>query len=165
MYSRILTPLDGSDLSEQVLPYTRELASRLGLPATLLMAVEPGHPSISYALNPLLHSHETEEYRASYAQEYLSSIADRLGESGIAASALGQVGAVNRAGANVDPHLAGAERRLRGVSPDQLVVLHENGFHGLPCLLPGHAHLHAAAVQIALQLGHGVVAVVHHGSD
>ena len=45
MYTRILTPLDGSDVSEQVLPYARELASRLSLPTALLMAIEQEHPS------------------------------------------------------------------------------------------------------------------------
>ncbi len=88
MYSRILTPLDGSDLSEQVLPYARALASRLSLPTTLLMAIEPGHPSIGQALNPFLHSHETETHRSGHAENYLASVAARLGGAGVSTSTI-----------------------------------------------------------------------------
>ena len=83
MYTRILTPLDGSDVSEQVLPYARAFASRLSLPLTLMMAIEPEHPSIGQSLNPELHSHETEAYRAGHAESYLSSLATRTQGAGI----------------------------------------------------------------------------------
>ncbi len=85
MYTRILTPLDGSDLSEQVIPYARAFASRLSLPMTLLLAIEPDHPTIGQALNPELHSHETEAHRAEHAQGYLSSVAARLRDAGVTA--------------------------------------------------------------------------------
>jgi nucleotide-binding universal stress UspA family protein len=88
MYTRILTPLDGSDVSEQVLPYARALASKLSLPTMLLMAIEAGHPSIGHALNPLLHSHETENHRADHAQNYLSSVAARMQGAGVAADTI-----------------------------------------------------------------------------
>lgn len=83
MYTRILTPLDGSDVSEQVLPYTRAFASRLSLPLTLLTAIEPDHPSIGQSLNPELHSHETEAHRAGHAETYLSSVAASMQGAGI----------------------------------------------------------------------------------
>ena len=41
MYTRILVPLDGSPVAEQVLPYARSLAQALTLPVELLHAVEP----------------------------------------------------------------------------------------------------------------------------
>lgn len=85
MYTRILAPLDGSDLSEQVIPYARPIAARLSLPMTLLMAIERGHPTIGQSLNPELHSHEMESHRAEHAQNYLSSVAARLGNAGITA--------------------------------------------------------------------------------
>ena len=85
MYTRILTPLDGSGVSEQVLPYARAFASRLSLPLTLLMSIEPGHPSIGEALNPELHSHEAESHRAEHAQGYLSSVAARMAGAGVTA--------------------------------------------------------------------------------
>jgi nucleotide-binding universal stress UspA family protein len=41
MYTKILVPLDGSRLSECVLPYARTLAKALKLPVELLQAVDP----------------------------------------------------------------------------------------------------------------------------
>ena len=84
MYTRILVALDGSDVSEQVVPHARAFASRLSLPIDLLMAIESGHPSIGHYLNPELHSHETESHRAEHAQNYLSSVAARMRGGGIA---------------------------------------------------------------------------------
>ena len=85
MYTRILAPLDGSDLSEQVIPYSRAIAARLSLPMTLLMAIEPDHPTIGQALNPDMHSHEMATHREGHAQGYLSSVAARLRDAGIEA--------------------------------------------------------------------------------
>lgn len=41
MYTRILIPLDGSKVAEQVLPYARFLAKSLSLPVELLQAADP----------------------------------------------------------------------------------------------------------------------------
>jgi nucleotide-binding universal stress UspA family protein len=41
MYTRILIPLDGSKIAEQVLPYARFLAKALSLPVELLQAADP----------------------------------------------------------------------------------------------------------------------------
>jgi nucleotide-binding universal stress UspA family protein len=41
MYSRMLIPLDGSKLAEQVLPYARYLAKALTIPVELLKVVDP----------------------------------------------------------------------------------------------------------------------------
>ena len=83
MYTRILTPLDGSEVSEHVLPYARALASKLSIPITLLLAIEPDHPTISQALNPSLHWHETESHRSEHAERYLASVASRLRGAGL----------------------------------------------------------------------------------
>ncbi len=83
MYTRILTPLDGSEASEHVLPYARALASSLSIPLTLLMAIEPDHPTISQLLNPTLHWHETESHRSEHAEGYLTSVASRLRGAGL----------------------------------------------------------------------------------
>jgi nucleotide-binding universal stress UspA family protein len=40
MFDTILVPLDGSKLAEAILPYVKELASKLGARVTLLTAVE-----------------------------------------------------------------------------------------------------------------------------
>ncbi len=86
MYSRILVPLDGSSLSEEVLPYVRHLGLRLSLPVHLLSVVEPPPPSISRDLNPRLHDHETIEHRTAAAKEYLSSVAEGLQADGLSVS-------------------------------------------------------------------------------
>jgi nucleotide-binding universal stress UspA family protein len=41
MYTRMLVPLDGSKVAEQVLPYARFLAKSLGIPTELLGVVDP----------------------------------------------------------------------------------------------------------------------------
>jgi len=41
MYTKILVPLDGSELAEGVLPYVRSLARELQLPVTLLQVIDP----------------------------------------------------------------------------------------------------------------------------
>ena len=40
MYRRILVPLDGSEVAEQVLPYARYLAAKLKIPVDLLAVVD-----------------------------------------------------------------------------------------------------------------------------
>ncbi len=41
MYAKILVPLDGSQLSETILPYTRSIAGVLKASVELLAAIEP----------------------------------------------------------------------------------------------------------------------------
>jgi nucleotide-binding universal stress UspA family protein len=50
MYSRMLVPLDGSKLAEQVLPYARYLARALTIPVELLEAVDPD--ALQLLVNP-----------------------------------------------------------------------------------------------------------------
>ena len=50
MYARILVPVDGSSLSEQVLPYVQQLGLGLSIPVTLMTVVEPSPPSIGLHL-------------------------------------------------------------------------------------------------------------------
>ena len=50
MYTRMLIPLDGSKIAEQVLPYARCLVRRLKIPAELLEAVDPD--SLDVLVNP-----------------------------------------------------------------------------------------------------------------
>ena len=83
MYTQILTPLDGSEVSEQVLPYARSMAASLSLPITLLLAVEPEHPSVGQGLNPTLHMHETRQHRSTHAQAYLDRKAGELRNEGL----------------------------------------------------------------------------------
>ena len=48
MYSRMVVPLDWSSLSEQVLPYVRQLGLGLSIPVTLMTVVEPPTPTIGH---------------------------------------------------------------------------------------------------------------------
>ena len=83
MYTRILTPLDGSGVSEQVLPYTRSLAAGLSLPVTLLYAIEPEILTIPRTLNPSLHIHEMVANRIRQARLYAEPVAARLKRDGL----------------------------------------------------------------------------------
>ena len=83
MFSRILTPLDGSTLSEQVLPYARSLAAALSLPMTLLYAIEPEVLTIPRVLNPSLHLEEMATYRITLARNYMAPVSDDLQRAGV----------------------------------------------------------------------------------
>ena len=83
MYTRIVVPLDGSSLSEQVLPYVRQLAAGLSIPVTLISVVEPPPLGVAQSLDPQLHEHEKDQL-ASRARSYLDPVADVLRDEGIA---------------------------------------------------------------------------------
>jgi nucleotide-binding universal stress UspA family protein len=74
--------LDGSSLSEQVLPYVRQLAAGLSIPVTLISVVEPPPIGVAQGLNPQLHEHETDQL-ASRARSYLDPVANALRDAGI----------------------------------------------------------------------------------
>ena len=82
MYTRIVVPLDGSSLSEQVLPYVRQLAAGLSIPVTLISVVEPPPLGVAQGLNPQLHEHETDQL-TSRAKSYLDPVANALRDAGI----------------------------------------------------------------------------------
>jgi nucleotide-binding universal stress UspA family protein len=84
MYSQILTPLDGSEVSERVLPFARSLAEGLSLPMTLLYAIEPELLTIPQALNPSLHVHEMVAHRLRQARGYADPLATHLRNEGLA---------------------------------------------------------------------------------
>ena len=83
MYTRILTPLDGSGVSEQVIPFVRSLAAGLSLPTTLLHAIEPETFTIPQMLNPSLHAEEFASHRMRHARQYVEPVAAELGRLGL----------------------------------------------------------------------------------
>ena len=83
MYTRVLTPLDGSSTSEQVLPFARSLAAALSLPMTLLYAVEPEVLTIPRVLNPSLHLEEMVSHRVQRAADYLDPVSASLQSAGL----------------------------------------------------------------------------------
>lgn len=69
IYQRILVPLDGSELAEQVLPYIRVMALALGSRIELLRAIEPLPPAGL-----------TDPARESYRQETLARLGQEAGD-------------------------------------------------------------------------------------
>src|SRR5262245_24587942 len=110
MYSRILVPLDGSELAEQVLPFAESLAEKFGSTLVLVraIAVEPiaGGPSmmpISGGLPPQVEYTDPTpviEAQRHGSNDYLNSVADRLGQQGLAVEVRVQEG--DPAGAILD---------------------------------------------------------------
>ena len=93
MYSRILVPVDGSSLSEQVLPYVQQLGLGLSIPVTLMTVVEPSPPGIDLHLGPSSQEQDTVRHRADHAIAYLNSLADAFRSDGLTVSTLTPSGA------------------------------------------------------------------------
>ena len=94
MYENLLVPLDGSEVSELILPYAIELAKRCESRVTLLQTVESlGQAMATLApSDPVLVTPETTEAivegveaEESFAHEYLNGIAARFKQEGIEA--------------------------------------------------------------------------------
>ena len=82
MYSRILVPLDGSSLAEQVLPYARVLGKAFGAQVVLYGVFDPTFMEAvasSYAGDPL-------SVKRRETRDYLSSIERRLADEGVNAT-------------------------------------------------------------------------------
>ena len=78
MYSKVLVPLDGSELSERVLPYARSLAKALKIPVELLQVIEP---EIIATLSDSQHGRYIDIVEADMkgnAQGYLGQVAGSL---------------------------------------------------------------------------------------
>ncbi len=79
MYSRILLPLDTSELAEQALPHAAELARRFEGELELLTVVRASREDA-------LEGHDQEsdwDPRVLEAQEYLEGVAGRLSQEGL----------------------------------------------------------------------------------
>ena len=76
-YKRILVPLDGSRLAEQVLPYVRLLANGFKSPVQLLHVIEP-QPLAVARLPDIAHRDPTTARMLSQAQAYLGKVAASL---------------------------------------------------------------------------------------
>lgn len=97
MYQRILVPLDGSPLSEAVLPHVEKLARALNIEVVLLHVEVTPAPEFDPHESPL--GHETEAMRHIRADEkhYVGSVCARLEEAGIRATYLLREGGVAEA--------------------------------------------------------------------
>ncbi len=85
MYSKVIVPLDGSELSEQALPYAQLVASSMSAPIELLEACHILTPAVLDT-----HTRHVVEVmlseRQRRAEEYLAGVRDRLEASGNPAS-------------------------------------------------------------------------------
>ena len=74
MYSKLLVPLDGSPLSESILPYARTLAKTLHLPVDLLHILEPERvEAVSAQVARNAHTVEAELRKVN--EQYLAGVA------------------------------------------------------------------------------------------
>ena len=78
MYTRILLPLDGSDMAEKAVPFAIAQAGRFRAQLILLRVVEP----ILYARS-LDALEDARQERMEWARDYLESVATRIREQGI----------------------------------------------------------------------------------
>lgn len=94
MLDKILVPLDGSDLAENVLPVVEELAEKLSAEVILLQAVTPSTQAMSEAAPGAITSPELSvdiakrrvEAETGAAERYLESVRQRLADRGLTAS-------------------------------------------------------------------------------
>ena len=83
MYSKILLPLDGSTVAEQVLPYARFLAARLKVPVELLGVVDPAAIAVSgLTHNPRYVGKLTDEGRRA-SESYLARVGQTFPEKSV----------------------------------------------------------------------------------
>lgn len=85
MYTRILVPLDGSELAEQVLPYVRVLGKGLQARIELLRVFEPVSPSLADPAHGLYLDRIIASVRTQ-VQDYLENIAATLRKDGLTVS-------------------------------------------------------------------------------
>lgn len=123
MYDRIIVPLDGSSLAEQVLPYVTRLSLGLGIPIHLMQVIEP----ISEALADPVHGLYQSGISAGAhdeAMDYLNSVKRNL--SGMEITCEAHEGRV------VDHIVAEAEK-----SPESLIAMSSHGRSGITRMLMG----------------------------
>jgi nucleotide-binding universal stress UspA family protein len=82
MFNRILVPLDGSPLAEQVLPYVKILAKGLNAPVKLLRAVSPAGEELADPAHQH-YPHQVDENIRQQALDYLRSAGAALSSLGV----------------------------------------------------------------------------------
>ena len=81
MYTRILVPLDGSELAERILPHVEAIAKATGAEVFLLRMTDPRHGEI--AAEAATEARKWLEADQSQATKYLEGVAKRLQDAGI----------------------------------------------------------------------------------
>jgi nucleotide-binding universal stress UspA family protein len=125
MYRRILVPLDGSPLAEQVLAWVGILAKGMQSQVELLRVVEPPPqdlPDSAHGIDP----HRLFASIASHAQDYLEGLAIPLRQNGLSVSSIVREGSPASSIAN-----EGAKE------PDTLITMTTHGRSGISRWLLG----------------------------
>jgi nucleotide-binding universal stress UspA family protein len=78
MYNKILVTLDGSETAEQVLPYSRGLARRLGIPVDLITVIDVTETARNFPAGEGLFLKQLAEDEVRRAGPYLEEIAGSL---------------------------------------------------------------------------------------
>ena len=141
MYGRILVPLDGSELAEQVLPYVSFLSQKLQSPIQLLQVLAPVPQELIDSAHGS-YPHRVAEGQRSHAQDYLDRVAGQLRESGLL------VQGATQEGEPAQIIVSEAER-----DPDTLIALCTHGRTGITRWTMGSVAdkvLHAVSVPLLL---------------
>lgn len=102
MYKKILAPLDGSKLAECALEHVKTIATGCSVPEVVLLRVVD--PSYSFGIGEIAASNpklayeveqETEKEHKTQAQKYVDELADRLKNSGVAATGVVIAGTIS----------------------------------------------------------------------
>ncbi|MBI2467739.1 MAG: universal stress protein [Candidatus Rokubacteria bacterium] len=91
MYSRVLIPLDGSEVAEAALPLIERIAAPLGLEVVLVRVVLPHSRDLIGV--PAAIAEDERVARLREAKRYLEGVAATLGERGVRAIVQVRVGA------------------------------------------------------------------------
>ncbi len=125
MYGRILVPLDGSDLANQVLPYVRLLGKGFRAQVELLQIFEPISPSLADPVHGLYLNQVVESAR-SHVEDYLEGVAVSLRKTGLTVSSVAREG-----------HPAAAIVQEAEMVPATLLVMCSHGRSGITRWLLG----------------------------
>jgi nucleotide-binding universal stress UspA family protein len=81
MYKRALVPLDGSPVSESIMPFVLQIAGPLGMSVILLRVLEPMPPLVADGMQPVIM--DDIPARTQDAEEYLAPLAATLRSRGV----------------------------------------------------------------------------------
>jgi nucleotide-binding universal stress UspA family protein len=125
MYQRILVPLDGSELAEQVLPCVRVLASG-GKSEVQLIRVMEAPPSYLADPGQGRYPHQVSASLVSHAQDYLQKVSRPLRDAGVRLTLTIEEG-------SAAPHIIAEADK----TPDALVAMSTHGRSGIARLMLG----------------------------
>jgi nucleotide-binding universal stress UspA family protein len=123
MYSRVIMPLDGSNLAEHILPYVRILANGLQVPVDIVRVVEPAE---FLATDPDSYPKWDADFEA-----MLTNVKTRAGEyiNDVAKELSGTVPEVNQVFDTQDP--VGHIINQANLHPDALIAMSTHGRAGI----------------------------------